>query len=93
MTLANELREVTDEVIMKRIEAANLKILNEMWDTARAGDHYVIYPSIELSTSFLVYLEKQGLRLFGRYDGDGAWHRIYTAENIFSTFNKIMIAW
>lgn len=93
MTLANELREVTDEVIKGRIEAANLKILNEMWDTARVGNHYVIYSTAELSKELINYLDKQGLKFYGRFNSNSAWHPIYPTEDSFSIYNKIMIAW
>jgi len=93
MTLAKELRKLTDEVIMGRIEAANQKILDEMWNTAEAGNHYVIYPITKLSKEFIDYLDKQDLKLYGRFNDNCAWHPIYSTENIFSMYDKIMIRW
>lgn len=93
MTLGNELRKLTNEVIAGRVEAANQRILNEMWNTAEAGNHYVIYPTTELSKEFIDYLDKQGLKLYGRFNDNCAWHPTYPTEDIFSMYNKIMIAW
>lgn len=93
MTLANRLRKLTDDVIMERVEIANQKILNEMWNAAEAGDHCVIYSITVLSKEFINYLNEQGLKFYGRFNSNSAWHPIYPTENTFFMYNKIMIAW
>ena len=93
MTLAKELRKLTDEVIMERVKAANQNILDEMQNAAKSGDHYVIYPITALSEEFINYLNEQGLKFYGRFNSNSAWHPIYPTEDSFSMYNRIMIAW
>ena len=91
--LAQELREITDNAIMKRIEAENRKIIDTMKSLAENGIHYVTYPTTRLSNVFIVYLQKEGFKLYGRCNNNEAWYSTYPEEDVFPTYNEIMIMW
>lgn len=91
--LAQELREITDNAIIKKIEAENRKIIDTMKSLAENGIHYVTYPTTRLSDAFIVYLQKEGLKLYGRCNNNEAWCYTSPEETIFPTYNEIMIMW
>lgn len=93
MTLAQEMRLITDTAITKRIEAENRKIIDTIKLLAENGFHYVTYPTTKLSNVFITYLEKEGFKLYGRLNLNEAWSRTYSTEDIFPTYNEIMIMW
>ena len=93
MMLAEKLRAIAYNAINTRIEEENQSILQAMNAAAEKGERYVIYPSTKLSNSFLVYLEKQGLRLFGRLNDKEAWTHVYTTDDVLPTYNEFMITW
>jgi len=93
MKLAQEMRLITDTAITKRIEEENRKIIDTMRSLAENGFHYVTYPTTKLSNSLITYLEKQEFKLYGRLNPNKPWHRTYSTEDIFPTYNEIMIMW
>lgn len=94
MALAEELREITDEVINHRIEAANLQILNEMKELAMNGLCSVRYSRTKLSDEFIHYLAKEGFKLYGQRDENSAWLNFYLGENAtIPKYNEFMIKW
>ena len=93
MKLAQEMRLITDTAIAKRIEEENKKNIDTMKSLAASGFHYVIYPTTKLSNSFIIYLEKEQFKLYGRLNSTKPWRRTYSTEDIFPTYNEIMIMW
>ena len=93
MTLAQKLQQITDSTIAHGIEEKNQKILNDMEILAQHGKHYITYPITDLSNDFITYLDKEGLRLYGRANSEEDWVRTYPQNFMFPIYNEIMIVW
>ena len=91
--LSKELRNIVDRVFIERVEKENKKIIEQMYEAAEAEKSFLIYPSIALSNDLIMYLDKQGLKLYGRCSDEEAWYRTYPQDDLFPAYNYIMITW
>ena len=91
--LSKELRNITDRVFINRVENENKKIIEQMYEAAETEMSFIIYPSTALSNDLIMYLDKQGLKLYGRCDNEEIWHRTSPQYDLFPGYNYIMISW
>lgn len=91
--LSEELRKITDEAIEEMIKKDSQDIISEMYNFATQGKCYITYKRNKLSNRLIEYLDKQGLRFYGRQDEDDRWHTTYPQDEYFSSYNDIMIGW
>ena len=91
--LGKELRNITDRIFIERVEKENKKIIEEMYEVAEAEKSFIIYPSTALSNDLIMYLDKQGLKLYGRCDDEEIWYRTSPQDDLFPAYNYIMISW
>lgn len=91
--LSKELRNITDRIFIERVEKENKEIIEQMYKAAEAEKSFIIYPSTTLSNDLIMYLDKQGFKLYGHYGDEKVWHRTYPQDDSFPAYNYIMINW
>ena len=91
--LSKELRDITDRVFINRVENANKVIIEQLYEAAEKELSEVIYPKILVSQDFIVYLNNQGFKVYGRRNLNDSWHRIWSSDDYLSVYSDILIKW